>query len=88
VYNVAARQGRIEGEAKGGVDVDTAMGKRNDVSVKIDAAVYRKVKTVAAWQGISVAEYLSRVAAPAADRDMAKMTRESGVQAEDGEEEG
>jgi hypothetical protein len=86
------RHGRVElrERQREGADVatDTAMGKRNDVSVKIDAAVYRKVKTVAAWQGISVAEYLSRVAAPAADRDMAKMTREADAQADGGEEEG
>jgi hypothetical protein len=58
--------------------VADAMAKqRNDVSVKIDAEVYRLVKTVAAWRGITVAEYLTDIVKPAVARDWAKIGREA-----------
>jgi hypothetical protein len=52
------------------------MVRRNDVSVKIDAEVYRLVKTAAAWQGRDLGEYLSEIAREAALRDIAKMKEE------------
>ncbi len=58
--------------------MSATMTKRNDVSVKIDAEVYRKVRTVAAWRGVSVAEYLSEIVDPVATRDVAKMSKEAG----------
>lgn len=63
----------------------TMMGKRNDVSVKIDAEVYRLVRTIAAWRGVSVAEYLSEIVAPVVRKDLKKMNREADAQADDGE---
>jgi hypothetical protein len=51
--------------------------KRNDVSVKIDADVYRMVRTVAAWRGVSAAEYLSQLVRPAVTADLAKVNREA-----------
>jgi hypothetical protein len=56
-------------------------------TVKIDAGVYRLVRTVAAWRGVSVAEYLSEIVAPVIHKELKKMARESGVPA-DGEAEG
>jgi hypothetical protein len=53
-----------------------AVAKKADVSVKIDPDVYRMVRTVAAWRGINVAEYLSEIVAPIAKRDLAKMNKE------------
>jgi hypothetical protein len=50
---------------------------RNDVSVKIDAAVYRLARTAASWKGMSVAEYLSEVVRPIASRDVAKIDKEA-----------
>ncbi len=50
--------------------------QRNDVSVKIDAKVYRLVKAVASYKGLSVAEYLSEIVKPLASRDWAKINRE------------
>jgi hypothetical protein len=75
---------------KGGADVatGTVMGKRNDVSVKIDAEVYRLVRTVAAWRGVSVAEYLSEIVAPVVRKDLKKMNREADAQADGTEGEG
>jgi hypothetical protein len=56
--------------------LETPMAKRNDVSVKIDAEVYRLVKTAASWQGKDIAEYLSEVAKEAAMRDIASISTE------------
>lgn len=50
---------------------------RNEVSVKINADVYRMVRTVAAWKGENVSEYLSRIVEPQVRKDMAKMTKEA-----------
>ena len=50
--------------------------KRNDVSVKIDAGVHRKLRTVAAWKGRDQAEYLSEIVEAVCDRELAKMGRE------------
>jgi hypothetical protein len=49
---------------------------KKDVSVKMDADVYRMVRTVAAWRGVNVADYLSEIVAPIVKRDMAKMNKE------------
>ncbi len=54
-----------------------AVAKRNEVSVKMDAEVYRMVRTVAAWKGVNISEYLSANMAPIARRDMAKMQKEA-----------
>jgi hypothetical protein len=57
--------------------------KRNLMSVKIDAEVYRLVKTAAAWKGEDIADYLSRIVGPVARRDCAKI----GKAVSEGEEE-
>ncbi len=57
--------------------------KRNEVSVKIDADVYRVVRTVAAWKGLNVSEYLSAIVEPIARKDMAKMHKEAAKDAKD-----
>lgn len=54
------------------------MGKKTLVSVKIDADTYRMVKTVAAWRGLDIAEYLTEVVRPAVRRDLAKINKEAG----------
>jgi hypothetical protein len=46
------------------------------VSVKIEAGIYRLIKTVAAWRGMHVHEYLSEIARGPAKRDFAKMQQE------------
>ena len=56
--------------------LEQTVAKRTDISVKIDVSVYRKVRTVAAWDGVTVAEWLSRVADNAADKRLADMARE------------
>ena len=63
----------------GGISV----AKRNDVSVKIDAEVYRLVKLVATWKDMSVAEYLSQTLRPIVAKKWAKINRESGKLSED-----
>jgi hypothetical protein len=57
--------------------------QRNDVSVKIDAEVYRLVRTVAAWRGVAVAEYLSDIVRPAVQKDIAKMSKEAAERGKD-----
>ncbi len=48
------------------------------VSVKIRVDVYRKVKTVASWNGEKVGEYLSRVVDPIAEKDLDAINRRKG----------
>ncbi len=50
--------------------------KKTYVSVKIEADAYRVIRTVAAWKGLNVADYLTQIARPTADKDFAKMQRE------------
>lgn len=53
-------------------------GKRPDpISVKIDADVYRLLKTVAAWHGKHVSEYLTETMRPIVTRDFEAMKRVS-----------
>jgi hypothetical protein len=46
--------------------------KREDVSVKIDAKIHRKLKVIAAIEGRDIAEILSEIAEPVVDRRYAK----------------
>ena len=46
------------------------------VPVRIDEDVYRNARTVAAYRGISVSEYISSTVRPIAAADMEKMARE------------
>lgn len=39
--------------------IEMARTRRNDVAVKVDADIVRKAKTIAAYRGIPLAEYLS-----------------------------
>jgi hypothetical protein len=73
------------------VDVKTPMpaakrkgdhGPRPVVSVKIDADVYRLVRTVAAWKGVAVSDYLSGIVGPLARKDFARMQKEMSDQGE------
>lgn len=59
--------------------------KPEQVSVKINADVYRLVRTVAAWKGVNISDYLSEIVEPIARRDMAKMQKEA---SKGGKEEG
>lgn len=47
--------------------------KRDDTSVKISSAVYRKAKMVAAYRGITLAEYLSSLLESPVDQDYQQM---------------
>lgn len=47
------------------------------ISVKVWATVYRKIRTVAAWKGVNIADYLSQSMLPIVDRDFEKMKQES-----------
>jgi hypothetical protein len=49
------------------------MPKKNLVSVKIDAEVYRLAKTAAAWKGKDLSDYMSDILRPVAKRDCAKI---------------
>jgi hypothetical protein len=63
-----------------------AVAKKTElISVKIRADVYRLVKTVAAWKGETVAEYLSEIALPPARRDFERMKANDRAWAEDEE---
>ena len=46
------------------------------IPVRIDEDVYRNARTVAAYGGISVSEYISSMMRPIAAADMEKMARE------------
>jgi hypothetical protein len=50
--------------------VDAPVVKRNDVTVRLDAEVAAKAKTVAASRNQNLAEYLSEVLAPIVERDL------------------
>jgi hypothetical protein len=50
------------------------MAKRNDVPVKMDAEVVRVCKIVAAYRGLTLAEYLSETMREASQRDLAEET--------------
>jgi hypothetical protein len=54
----------------------TMSDKRNKVSVKLDGDIYRLVKTIAAYRGVTIEEYLSEIVGPIAHRDWVKITRE------------
>lgn len=56
--------------------LDEAMPKRVDISVKIDVETYRKLRTVAAWKGVRVNEFLTQVVDPIMDRELSKMAKE------------
>lgn len=43
--------------------------KRDDVTVKIEARIYRKAKMTAAYRGVHLAEYLSEVLEKPVERD-------------------
>lgn len=53
------------------------MVKRNDLSVKIDAEIVRKVKIVAAYRDLSIAEYLSETLRPIVDQELRDYSRRS-----------
>jgi hypothetical protein len=55
---------------------ETMAKKRNDVSVRIDARVYRILKTVAAWEDVPIAEMLSDIVGPVVRKKLAKIQRE------------
>ena len=53
----------------------TDMAKpRNDVSVKLDARVYRYAKSIAAWKDKGLAEYISQALAHIVEKDWKEMT--------------
>jgi hypothetical protein len=54
----------------------TAMAKRNDVSVRIDAELYRLARTVAGWRDLGIGDYLNEIIGPAVRRDLEKMNKE------------
>jgi hypothetical protein len=53
------------------------MTRRTDVAVKIDTEVVRQAKVVAAFRGISLAEYLSETLRPAVGRDYRDESRKA-----------
>jgi hypothetical protein len=59
---------------------ETMAKKRNDVSVRIDARVYRILKTVAAWEDVPIAEMLSDIVGPVVRKKLAKIQREGADQ--------
>jgi hypothetical protein len=50
--------------------LDLPMVKRNDVTVRLDADVTAKAKTVAASRNLNLAEYLSEVLAPIVEQHL------------------
>lgn len=55
----------------------TEMARRSDTAVKIDAEVVRQAKVVAAFRGISLAEYLSETLRPTVARDYLAESRKA-----------
>lgn len=53
------------------------VAKKNEVSVKMNADVYRLVKTLAAWRNVTIADYLGEIVDPVVRRDLKKMQREA-----------
>jgi predicted HicB family RNase H-like nuclease len=53
-----------------------AKDKRDDITVKIAARVFRKAKMIAAFRDVSLQDYLSEVLARPVDRDYKKMREE------------
>jgi hypothetical protein len=47
--------------------------RRNDIAVKIDAAVYRKAKLIAAYRDVTLAEYLTDLLEKPVNRDFQKL---------------
>jgi hypothetical protein len=47
---------------------DTNMARRNDISVKLDPRVYRYAKTLAAWEGMRLAEFISLAVAEVVEK--------------------
>lgn len=43
------------------------------LSVKLDAETYRMVRLVAAWHGVTIADYLSDIVRPVAKKDFEKI---------------
>lgn len=54
-----------------------------EVSVKLKAAVYRLVKTVASYRGEKVSDYLSSLVEPLVRREWEKIHREVAKEADD-----
>lgn len=51
-----------------------AVAKKSElISVKIEPDVYRLIRTVAAWKGENISEYLSEAVRPVAQRDFDRM---------------
>jgi len=50
-----------------------ARKKREDVTVKIAASVYRRAKLIAAWQDVTLAEYLTELLERPVERDYHRM---------------
>jgi hypothetical protein len=52
--------------------LERTVAKRQDVTVKLDSEVVRIAKIVAAYRGVSVADYLSESLRPIAQKDLQK----------------
>jgi hypothetical protein len=50
--------------------LEREMVRRNDTAAKIDSGVVADAKIVAAFRGITLAEYLSQILRPAVSRDL------------------
>jgi hypothetical protein len=58
--------------------------KRDDVAVKIDARLYRKAKMIAAYHGVTLAEYLSDRLSKPVDKDYRAMQADMGEEKDGG----
>jgi hypothetical protein len=63
-----------KGSEAGGSDKSQGGEK---TTVKLDAALHRRAKAVAAYQGRDLAEYLDTVIRPKVDKDFAKMAKDA-----------
>jgi hypothetical protein len=50
--------------------LERTVAKRQDMTVKLDAEVLRVAKIVAAYRGVTVADYLSELVRPLALKDL------------------
>lgn len=48
----------------------------NQMPVRINSNIYRDLRTVAAWRGLSVPDYLSQIVEPIIARALAEMAEE------------
>lgn len=56
----------------------TAVAKKAEVTIKLDAEIYRQLKTAASWHDVGITEFLNDLLRPIAQREVDKVQAEMG----------